>query len=133
MSNRQNDAVRYGLTAAAVLGVGAAIYYLSRDPNPPIEVDAKVHSLEKLRAIVHEIFVESATLCCQKANQMRLAKIKKTWADAKLKDVKIQHAKDIEATEQIIFRENGITEEFFGRWLEAHSDDKEIREKFAKL
>lgn len=92
-----------------------------------------MHTLAKLRAIVHEIFVECATLYCQKANQMRLAKIKKTWNDAKLKDVKAQHEKDMEQTEAIIFRENGITEEFFGRWLEANSDDKEIRDTFAKL
>lgn len=68
MSDSNNDALlRYGLTAAALLGVGAAILYLSRDPNH-VEVDAKVHTVEKLRAIVHEIFVESATLYCQKAN-----------------------------------------------------------------
>lgn len=68
MSSNNDSMVKYGLTAAALLGVGAAVYYLSRDTEGPAELDPLKHTRAKLRAIVHEIFVESATLYCQKAN-----------------------------------------------------------------
>ena len=45
---------------AAIVGV-AALYFLSKDKDE-ISFDPKKHTVEELRKIVHEIFVEGATL-----------------------------------------------------------------------
>ena len=57
----------YG-TGALVLG--AALYWLSID-HEEAAFDPKVHTVEKLRMLIHDLFVEGATLYCQKMNQIR--------------------------------------------------------------
>ena len=56
-----------------VLTIGAALYLLSRDAESVV-FDPKKHTIEELRKSVHEMFVEGATLYCQKLNLMRQAK-----------------------------------------------------------
>ena len=56
--------------SAGVLAVGAALYYLSLDKDVCV-YDPKTHTIEELRKIVHDMFVEGATLYCQKLNLMR--------------------------------------------------------------
>ena len=53
-----------------VLTVGAALYFMSQDAET-VKFDPKKHTVEELRKIIHEIFVEGATLYCQKLNLMR--------------------------------------------------------------
>jgi hypothetical protein len=52
---------KYLLIGAACILTGTALWYLSRD-NEMVKFDPKVHTLEELRKIVHELYVESATL-----------------------------------------------------------------------
>ena len=61
------------MIGASCLAVGAALYYLSRDQEF-VEFDPKVHTLEETKKIISEMFVEGATLYCQKLNLMRQAK-----------------------------------------------------------
>jgi hypothetical protein len=62
LSTNTNRAIFIG---AAAVGLGAALWYLSRDPNE-VKFDSKVHTIEALRKLIHELFVETATLYCQK-------------------------------------------------------------------
>lgn len=47
----------------AALFTGAALYYLSYN-HETIKYDKNKHTLERLRKIVKEIFIESATILC---------------------------------------------------------------------
>ena len=52
-----------------VITLAAVLYYLSLDDeeDPRIDqYDPAVHTIEQLRKIAHEIYVEGATLHCQK-------------------------------------------------------------------
>ena len=56
------------------VAVGGALWYLSQDPEA-VSFDPKKHTVEELRKVAHALFVEGATLYCQKVNQMRQAKV----------------------------------------------------------
>ena len=58
------------MVGLGVVSLGAALYYLSQDAEY-VKYDPKVHTVEELRKIMHNIFVEGATLYCQKLNLMR--------------------------------------------------------------
>ena len=53
-----------------VLTISAALYFMMQDAEM-VTFDPKKHTAEELRKIVHEMFVEGATLYCQKLNLMR--------------------------------------------------------------
>ena len=57
--------------SAVVLGAG--IYFLSKDDEEPIilKYDPAVHTIDKLRLIIQEIYIEGATLYCQKLRLIR--------------------------------------------------------------
>ena len=59
--------LKYMSIGAGAIAIGAAIWYLSRDMEA-VAFDDKVHTKEKLHEIVHDIFIENATLYCQKLN-----------------------------------------------------------------
>jgi hypothetical protein len=58
------------MVGLGVLTLGAALYYLSLDAET-VSYDPKKHTVEELRKLVHDLFVEGATLYCQKLNLMR--------------------------------------------------------------
>ena len=65
----QNRYLIYGASAIAVLG---GLYYMTREDEELAQVlDPQVHTLPKLRQIMDEIFIESATLYCQKIRLIR--------------------------------------------------------------
>ena len=54
---------KYGLTALALIGVGGAIWWLSRDQ---FAYDKSKHTKELLHKIVNDLFIEHATSYCSK-------------------------------------------------------------------
>jgi len=54
---------RYLWIGASCVAVGAALWWLSQD-HEEAAFDPKVHTVEKLRLLIHDLFVEGATLCC---------------------------------------------------------------------
>ena len=64
---------KYMWVGLGVLTLGAAIYFLSYD-GEAVKYDPKKHTRAELKKIVHELFIEGATLYCQKLNLMRQAK-----------------------------------------------------------
>ena len=69
---------KYAIIGTAALGLGVGLYYLTRDEES-IVFDKAVHTEEKLEEIINEIFVESATLYCQKLRLIREYKESKTY------------------------------------------------------
>jgi hypothetical protein len=61
---------KYLYLGLGVLTLGAAVYFLSKDEEA-VKFDPKKHTKEELRKIVNEMFIEGATLYCQKLNLMR--------------------------------------------------------------
>jgi len=61
---------KYITIGAGVIAVGAALYFLSQDDSN-VNFKPDEHTLEKLKQITHELFVEGATLYCQKLHQIR--------------------------------------------------------------
>jgi hypothetical protein len=61
---------KYLLYGTGAVMLCAAFYWLSQD-HEEAAFDPKVHTVEKLRALIHDLFVEGATLYCQKMNQIR--------------------------------------------------------------
>jgi hypothetical protein len=53
------------LIGAACVAVGGALWFLSQDQQA-IKFDTGKHTVEELRKIVRELFVEGATLYCSK-------------------------------------------------------------------
>ena len=68
-----SDTKKLLIIGTSVIAAGAALYLLSREPVKFI-YDPKKHTLQELRKLIHEIFVDGATLYCQKLNQMRMMK-----------------------------------------------------------
>ena len=56
------------LASAGVLALGAALWWLTEDHEEKGLADDSTYTIEKLRDIVHEIFIEGATIYCQKLN-----------------------------------------------------------------
>ena len=71
MFDKDSPVMRYGLPIAALLGVAGTAYWLSRDA---VTYDSWKHSVSNLRKLVFEMYLEHATLYCQKLNQIRIAK-----------------------------------------------------------
>ena len=63
-------------TTALCMGVG--LWYLSRDEEQ-IVFDKAVHTEERLEQIINEIYIESATLYCQKMRLIREFKADKNF------------------------------------------------------
>lgn len=63
---------KYWIMGVGVIAMGAGLYLLSRDDEEvQVVYDPAVHTVEKLREIIHEIFLEGATLYCQKLRLIR--------------------------------------------------------------
>ena len=71
MFEENSSLYKYGLTALALVGVAGTAYWLSRDP---IVFDRVKHSKSNLKRLLHELFIEHATLYCEKMNLISLAK-----------------------------------------------------------
>ena len=54
---------KYITIGAGVIAVGAALYFLSQDEEVS-KFKPEEHTIERLRQITHELFVEGATLYC---------------------------------------------------------------------
>ena len=108
-----------------VLTIGAALYLLSRDAET-VTFDPKKHTVEELRRICHEMFVEGATLYCQKLNLMRQAKASGEFKSDTLENFIRKQEQEMDEAEQDIYKENKITEEFFADWLSKHKGDSVI-------
>ena len=65
-----SDQKKYFLLGTGLLAAGAALFLLARDKDKVV-YDPTRHTVEELRKIIHEIFVDGATLYCQMLNQMR--------------------------------------------------------------
>lgn len=61
---------KYLIIATACLAAGAAAWYLSRDTNE-VSFDSKKHTVEKLRKIVREIYVEGAIHYSNQVKKLR--------------------------------------------------------------
>jgi Co/Zn/Cd efflux system component len=71
------NTTKYVLIGTAGLFVSvAALWLLSRDgeQDAMLNFNPKVHTLEKLRDLYKDVFVEGATLYCQKLNLIRKLK-----------------------------------------------------------
>ena len=64
---QKNKLLLYGMGA---LVIGGAFYFLSQDEKVKV-YDPKVHTIEQLRRIIDEIFIECSTLYCQKLRLIR--------------------------------------------------------------
>lgn len=96
--------------------------------------DPSVHTIEKLRLIVDEIFIEGATLYCQK---LRLIREQKKDGEFKGKEtittLEEKQKKELRESETDTFKEYKVTEELVSEWLSHHADDTYIKKKFDKL
>ena len=74
-----NNTTKYIMIGTAGLFVSAAVvYFLSRDDKEEASGDfnPKVHTIEKLRLLYKDLFIDGVTLYCQKLNLIR--KLKQT-------------------------------------------------------
>jgi len=78
------------LAGAAVLVIGGALWFLSQD-SEQIKFDPKLHTVEELRKIVHEMFVEGATMYCQKLNIIKNLKQNNELTKVTLENIKYKH------------------------------------------
>jgi hypothetical protein len=120
-----------------VMGLGfvtlcAGIYYMTLDQETVV-FDPKKHTIEELRKIVHDMFVEGATLYCQKLNLMRQAKAAGEFKDDTLANFIKKQEAEMEEAEQDIYKEHKVTEEFVAEWLAKHKDDPVISGEFDLL
>lgn len=54
------DTQKWIIAGSGIILAGAVLWYLSQD-GETVKYDPQEHTLEKLRSIVHEVFVQSAT------------------------------------------------------------------------
>jgi hypothetical protein len=89
---------KYLLIGAGCLATCAALYYLSRDQEY-VPFDPKVHTLEEIKKIMSEMFVEGATLYCQKLNLMRQLKNSGEFKDDTMDKFLEKQIKEMEEAE----------------------------------
>jgi hypothetical protein len=115
-----------------VVALGACLYYMSLD-SETVVYDPKKHTVEELRKIVHDMFIEGATLYCQKLNLMRQAKAAGEFKDDTIANFLRKQEQEMDEAEQDIYKEYKVTEEFVNEWLEKHKNDPVIKGEFDLL
>ena len=86
-----NNTTKYIVIGSAGLAISAAaIWFLSseEDSSKSLVFNPKVHTIEKLRALYKDLFVEGATLYCQKLNLIRKLKATNEFTAKMLTDMK---------------------------------------------
>ena len=120
------------MIGAAVLATGAALWFLTRD-GETIKFDPTKHTVEELRKIVHELFVEGATLYCQKLNMIKNLKNTEGLQDEVFENMKFKQRNELQQAEALIYEENGIDEDFMNEWMKKFANDTEISNTLQKL
>jgi hypothetical protein len=123
---------KYLMIGTAVVLAGAAAWYLSKDQDA-IAYDPKKHTIEELRKIVHELFVEGATLYCQKLNMIKNLKTSNELTDDVMENMKTRQKQEMDEAEQSIYEEYGYDEFFVQDWLQRVGKDAIIDAEFEKL
>ena len=120
------------MIVASCLAVGAALYYLSMDQEY-VPFDPKIHTVEEIKKIMSEMFVEGATLYCQKLNLMRQMKNSGDFKDDTMDKMLEKQIKEMEEAELDIFKEYKVTEDVVALLLDKFGSDPEIKEKLDML
>ena len=83
---------KYVLIGSGIILSAAALWFLSRDDDSikPSTLNSKLYTKEGLRMLYKDIFVRSATLYCQKLNQIRKLKQQGQMTDKILDQMKTQ-------------------------------------------
>ena len=115
--NEKDSMLKYGMAAAALIGIGGAIYYLSKDQSI-----SKEHTKEKLKEIVDEIFVEHATNYCAKLAKILDFKRENRWNDFEKQKLWKEQLMEMNLFEQKVMKANGLTEAAFAEWLSSGKD-----------
>jgi hypothetical protein len=79
------------------------------------------------------MFVEGATLLCQKTNMMRQMKEKGEFDENTLAAMRKKQDQEMEEACQDIYQEFKVTEFFVREWIVKFQDDPEIKGYFDKL
>ena len=126
---------RYLMIGAGCVVLGAALWYLSEESDKEmIKFDPKKHTVEELRKLVHELFVESATLYCQKVNMMRnMKKNNDSFSENDYTNLKVMQKKDMEEAEQAIYEEHKLSQFFVEDWMAKFASDPVINKYFDRL
>ena len=117
---------------AGCLAVGSAIWYLTRDTELA-SFDPKTHTVEKLREIIHEIYVEQTTFLCQKLNAIRQKKAVEQFNEKILAELRQVQEKESQETEKEICSQNEITPRLLEVWIDHFKDDPVIVDYFTRL
>ena len=125
--DKKDSMLKYGMAAAALLGIGGAIYYLSKDQSI-----SKEHTKERLVEVVDEIFVEHATNYCAKLAKILEFKRENRYNEMEKQKLWKEQLMEMNLFEQKIMKANGLTEAAFAEWLSSKKDDKIIK-KFEQL
>lgn len=127
--NEDSAIKKYGLTVLALLGVGGAIWYLSRDQ---VSYNKTEHTKEKLHKIVQELYLEHATAYCSKLSKILDLKKDGNYGPEMKEQLKKMQTAEMQALEQEIYKEHGLTEAVFTEWL-IDQKDEVITKKFKDL
>ena len=141
----------YLMGTGALIAAGIALWWLSKDHEEAI-FDEKVHTVEKLRQMVHEMFLEGATIYCSKRNAIRTKKKeldeiiadknetleKKTEAEKFnweffFDELAAKSATEIEEAEKYLYDEKKVSEEMVQHWFEKYAGDKEVEAVLTNL
>lgn len=96
--------------------------------------DPKVHTVEKLRQIMDEIFIESATLYCQKIRLVREMKKNGEFKGKESIEILLEkQQKEVKEAESDTYKEYKVTEQLVLQWMQKYHDDPYINQKFNKL
>lgn len=116
--------------------MGVGLYLLTREEEEGImqKYNPKEHTLEKLQMIIDEIFIESATLYCQKLRLIREEKKEGKFKGKETIDLmQEKQQKEMVESELETYKEYKVTEELVIEWMSKHQNDPYIKEKYDKL
>ena len=82
------DTRKYMLAGTGIVATGFLFWYLSQDESTCARFDKNTHTLEKLRLIIREIFIESSILYCQKLNLIRRLQTDGNFNKERLEQIK---------------------------------------------
>ena len=120
------------MVGAGCVVAAAALWYLARDPNEKA-FDSKVHTVEELRKIIRELFLEGATAYTHKLNMLLNLKKSDELSEEVFQNMLTKCDAEMDEIEREIYEEKGFSEFFVTEWLARFKDDPEIKKSLAQL
>ena len=129
-----DNTTKYLLIGGATIAVAAGIWYLTGGDEKEIIYDPKVHTVEELRKVIHQMYLECAREYVKKLNMILNLKKENDFDQQKLDNFKFAQGKEMDNIEMEAYQQFKVDEYFMRtKWIPAYENDQQINEMMETL